>query len=91
MTATETSPSAKGAIDAIIGADPRLESVGFCEIRIGLLRGASQRDHGLQPNRIQAVLGDDVIGERSLGIQQLLPGQFLAEASYVGNRGTRLG
>ncbi|MEK7405270.1 MAG: carboxypeptidase regulatory-like domain-containing protein [Acidobacteriota bacterium] len=26
----------------------------------------------------------------SFGFQQLLPGQFLAEASYVGNRGTRL-
>ncbi len=27
----------------------------------------------------------------SLGLQQMLPWQFLAEASYVGNRGTRLG
>lgn len=27
----------------------------------------------------------------SLGLQQLLPWHFLAEASYVGNRGTRLG
>ncbi len=26
----------------------------------------------------------------SFGLQQLLPGRFLAEASYVGNRGTRL-
>jgi len=26
----------------------------------------------------------------SFGFQQMLPGQFLAEASYVGNRGTRL-
>ncbi len=27
----------------------------------------------------------------SFGLQQLLPGQFLLDASYVGNRGTRLG
>ena len=27
----------------------------------------------------------------SLGFQRILPGQFLLEASYVGNRGTRLG
>jgi Carboxypeptidase regulatory-like domain/TonB dependent receptor-like, beta-barrel len=27
----------------------------------------------------------------SLGIQQMLPSQFLTEATYVGNRGTRLG
>ncbi len=31
-------------------------------------------------------------GQRwSFGFQQVLPGQFLAEASYVGSRGTRLG
>ena len=27
----------------------------------------------------------------SLGVEQALPGQFLVEATYVGNRGTRLG
>ena len=65
-------------------------------IPAGLLtpRGA---DGGLSTNLGQAVTFYPTVRRRpyiqrwSFGVQQELPGQFLVEATYVGNRGTRLG